>query len=129
MMTSSPGERTAVFFRAAFLAATLTSFLGLGRAIWCDVNRHGVGSPVASQLLVLGLGGLKAKRDNKIKKGPWISPFHASLRKKCAFPRRASLTQRRDYDNTLGRIIPGNLSFKPTRRQFLAPVVSCLPDL
>src|SRR5712691_8204846 len=66
MMTSSPGERTAVFF-AAFLATTLTSFLGLGRAIWCDVNRHGVGSPVASRLpAARAVAGLKTKRDNKI---------------------------------------------------------------
>ena len=27
-------------------------FLGLGRAIWCDVSRHGAGSPVASRLPV-----------------------------------------------------------------------------
>ena len=58
-----------------------------------------------------------------------MCPFDASPRKKCAFPRRAPLTQRRDYDNTLSRMIPGNFGFEPALRQFLTPVVSRLPDL
>jgi hypothetical protein len=60
----------------------------------------------------------------KIKKGHRMCPFDASLRKKCAFPRRAPLTQRRDYDNTLGREIVGNFGFAVAHWQFLTAVVS-----
>src|SRR4029077_17959586 len=55
--------------------------------------------------------------------------FNGSQRRNVPCPRRAPPTQRRAYDNTLGRMLPGNLGFEPTRRQFLASVVSCLPDL
>ena len=46
-----------------------------------------------------------------------------------AFPRRAPLTQRRDYNNILGRFGPGNFAFQAAHWQFLAAVVSLRPDL
>ena len=58
-----------------------------------------------------------------------MCPSDASPRKKCAFPRRAPLTQRRDYDNPLSRMIPGNFGFETAHGQFLTTVVSRLPDL
>src|ERR1700694_2512841 len=66
---------------------------------------------------------------DKIKKGHRKCPLNASLREKCAFPRRAPLTQRRDYNNTLGRMLPGNFGLEPAHRQLLTLVVSCPPDL
>src|SRR5450755_570141 len=73
--------------------------------------------------------GAKTKDKIKIKKGHRMCPSDASPRKKCAFPRRAPLTQRRDYDNTLSRMIPGNFGFETAHGQFLTPVISRLPDL
>src|SRR5437868_10193743 len=105
MITSSPGGRRSVVAISpnAFSALVLIFLLRLGRGIWCDVSRRSFWSPVASQLRTEF--SVARGRHAKQKRGTGCAPFCLRYARSAAFPQRTHLTQRRDYDNILWRVV------------------------
>ena len=87
-------------------------------------GRQSDGSCVQDVVLSVNRG-LHAKQ----KRGTGCAPFCLRYARSAAFPQRTHLTQRRDYDNILGRVVHRDFLLAIAPGQFAADLVSSRPDL